>query len=104
MPLPRINDKDWFSWEGINRIKSALREHAKSEGLDGFELHFRTEALFNEALNAKPTYRERNAAWRSKTARQPNTFRDALEQIAAGHNDPRRLAHDTLEAAKSRGG
>ncbi len=98
-----INDRDWFSWDGIHRIKSALRDKALSEGLEGIELHFRTEALFQEALADKPSFRERQLARQTRTTSMRDPFHDALEQIAAGHNNPRRLAANTLAASSNKG-
>lgn len=95
-----INDRDWFSWEGVNRIKRTMRDQAQKEGLEGLELHFRAEALFQKALDQKPTYRERQRAWLARVAHSQDPFREALEQIAAGHNDPRQLAIETLNGSK----
>lgn len=94
-----IDDRDWFSWEGIARIRAQCEAQAESEGLAGLRLFMRGQELFNEALAAKPTYRERQRSWRAKI--QPehaasDPLREALQAIADGHNDPRTLAKQVL--------
>lgn len=99
--LPAINDQDWFSWDGIRRIEDACRNAALGEGLRGYELYFRSKDIFNELLDQKPTFRERQAQSRMvKTSLAVDPAIVALEQIAAGHNDPRSLAVEVLAAIK----
>lgn len=108
--LDGIDDRDWFSHEGMARIRNHLHARAVAEGQEGIKLHFRAENLFTQALNAKPSFRERQEAWlaRQEEARPmieeaSDPLRDALEAIAAGHNDPRSLAIEVLASLDQEG-
>ena len=99
-----INDNDWMTWEGLHRIESLCKEIAADEGLSGIYLIMRSRELFNQALNEKPTYKQRNEKWQKEQMEmqsvaqktdQPDII-DVLRQIADGHNDPRSLAIETL--------
>lgn len=91
------NDREWFSWEGIAAIRGRCEAIAEAEGLCGIELFMRGQRLFDEALSGKPSYRERQEAFKMKCAvKLENPFITALELIADGHNDARSLANDVL--------
>lgn len=87
---------DWTTWQGVARVRADCEDKAKDEGLAGLELFFRSQALFNERLDASPSYRERQEKWAAKQPKTSNPMRDALEAISAGHNDPRALATEVL--------
>lgn len=85
------------TWQGVANVRARCEAQAVEEGLAGLELLFRSQTLFMEAINAQPTYRERQAAWYAKQKPAPNPILDALRSIAEGHNDPRRLATEVLK-------
>ena len=89
-------EPDWHSWDGVSAIRSGCDRQAESEGLTGIELIFRSIELFNEALNERPTYRERQSAWMASQGSKVDPFKEALRLIAGGHNDPRSLAMEVL--------
>ena len=64
--LPEINDRDWFSWDGVLRIKDDIRAKIRREcpEMSGLQVELGTQNLFQKALQAKPTYSERQKAWR----------------------------------------
>lgn len=99
-----IDDQDWKTWDGIHRIEEQCKKTAMKEGLSGIHLIMRSRELFNQALNEKPTYKQRNEKWQKQQMEmqsvaqetdQPDII-DVLRQIADGHNDPRSLAIETL--------
>ena len=92
-----IDDRDWFTWEGIARIKRACERQAQREGLDGVKAYFRAQNLWEKALDEKPTMRDRQKAAKVNTFEAaPDKFKQALKKIAEGHNDPRTLAREVL--------
>lgn len=93
-----VDDRDWFTWEGVARIRNACEKQAMSEGLSGLELFFRGQDLFTKQLVAAPSYRERQKKWADAqvSKSKPSPLLDALQEIADGHNDPRKLATDVL--------
>ena len=93
---------DWKSWSGVAQIRHECEAQAAAEGLAGLDLFFRGQQLFQERLEKRPTYRERQAAWKSKQmarVRPVDPLRAALEAIRDGHNDPRALAKEVLSTA-----
>jgi hypothetical protein len=90
------------TWEGVARVKARCEDQAASEGLKGFRLFFRAQDLFMKAAAAQPTYRQINERWAKEQALKhpikPNPLIEALRQIADGHNDPRKLATEALQA------
>lgn len=63
---------DWKTWAGIAAIRADCEAQAAKEGLSGIHLFFRSQKLFSERLEAKPTYREKHAKWRDEQlAKQP---------------------------------
>ncbi|GLQ26157.1 hypothetical protein GCM10007927_09600 [Sulfitobacter pacificus] len=96
------------TWRGVANVRARCEAQAVEEGLAGLELFFRSQNLFMEAINAQPTYRERQAAWAaeqaSKNPPKSDPIVEALRQIAGGHNDPRKLALDVLSAYDSKEG
>ena len=69
-------------------------------GLRGAELYFASTAKYMERHKNDPTYRERAQKWlaTSCTPEPVDLIRQALEQIRDGHNDPRALAREVLDA------
>jgi hypothetical protein len=88
------------TWEDVAKVRARCEAQAAKEGLAGLELFFRSQNLLMEAVNAQPTYRQIQTAWRKDQERlhppKPNPMIEALRQIADGHNDPRKLASDVL--------
>lgn len=100
-----MND-DWSSWSGVAAIRQQCEARAASEGLAGLELFFRAQQLFQDRLAARPSYRERQADWRERqkqAGKSCDPLRRALEAIRDGHNDPRGLARETMEATPKEG-
>ena len=91
-----VDDRDWFSWEGIARIRNACEKQAVDEGLDGVQLFFRSRELFDQCLAESPTYRERQEAWKAKHLKTcsnifltlSNEEIEYLTERLAGVNDP----------------
>ena len=94
------DDRDWFSWEGIQRIRDDCDARARADGLSGLELYFRKVQLFDQALAEKPAYKERQRRWmkrqNERQSKLPHPFHDALQKIADGHNDAMGLAKRVL--------
>lgn len=66
-------------------------------------LHFEAVRRYEEKHRNDPSYRERNEAWKLAYTIDagPSDFeilKRALEEIRDGHNDPRLLAKQTLDA------
>jgi hypothetical protein len=90
-----------FGW-AFNQETRAIEAHLRERGIEprSFEGLRRVTRLRERLWRNRPTYRERQAAWK---ARQPapgptpaELLADALRRIAAGHNDARALAAETL--------
>lgn len=92
-----FDDREWFSWEGVVSIRQRCEAQAVSEGLAGLELFFRGQELFSQCLAARSSYRDRQAAWFKKQTASRDPFREVLQAIADGHNDPRSLAREVLK-------
>lgn len=96
------------TWRGVARVRARCEAQAAKEGLAGVELFFRSQKLFMDAINAQPSYKQRQAAWRKEQAIKnppaPNPLVAALREIEAGHNDPRKLAREALEHIKQNEG
>lgn len=95
------HDIDPNSWSGLATLRGRCEAQAVEEGRAGIDLFMRGQALFSEALNDFPNYRKVSQKF-SQGAKNPiqvdnfEAFKDVLEQIAAGHNDPRALAASVL--------
>lgn len=55
----RADDRDWFTWRGIAKIRSACEKQAANEGLAGIELFLRSQDLFSKLLSERTNYRQR---------------------------------------------
>jgi len=69
--LPEINDRDWFSWEGMERIKDNIRDKLKNDndysGDRGeLKLYFDVCDGWMQALNERKTYKQRSEEWAAK--------------------------------------
>lgn len=89
----------------MREIEDVLR----ATGVCGVELYFASIRQYETRHRNDPTFRQRQEAARArgeKWVATPSTespldlIRQALEQIRDGHNDPRALAHEVLEAAR----
>ena len=105
--MTRVPDSTWDSWEKVVALQDACQREAEAEGLTGAAAYFRGCRIFEKHLQERKSYRERQAEWyeqqRARWSALPKlptpeeAFEIALRQIAEGHNDPRRLAAETLE-------
>ena len=60
---------EFATWEGVAKVRARCEAQAAKEGLAGLELFFRSQNLFMEAVNARPTYRQIQTAWRKEQER-----------------------------------
>lgn len=80
----------------MREIERGLR----TSGLDGVELYFASIRQYEARHKDDPSYRESQKKWlaTSSTPAPTDLLRQALEQIRDGHNDPRAMAREVLEA------
>lgn len=77
---------------------AAIRAELAGYGMTSTELHFAAVQTYEDRHSNDPSYRERcDARLALPTSARPDPFREALERIRDGHNDPRGLAREILE-------
>ena len=85
-----------------------ITEALQDSGLSDTEINFRAIEIYQERHKDDPTFRERQVKWlKRRPAPEPgplSILMEAMKQIANGHNDPGRLARETLEAIENLGG
>lgn len=80
----------------MREIERGLR----AAGLGGTDLYFASIGEYEARHKNDPSYRETHQKWlaTSSTPKPVDLIRQALEQIRDGHNDPRALAREVLDA------
>lgn len=95
-----LPDRHKFGYAHMVETREIERE-LRATGLVGADLYFATSREYEARHKGDPSYRERVQKWlaTSSTPMPVDLIRQALEQIRDGHNDPRTLAREVLEAA-----
>lgn len=87
-----------FGYEHMIEME-AIREELRARGVtDPTRLHFAAVDVYVERHKNDRTYREKSETRRAlvRSRYVGDRYREALEQIAAGHNDARALAKEVL--------
>lgn len=90
-----------FGYSHMIEMREIEKTMRARTDLTGADLYFACVDQYEKRHAGDPTYKERQQQWLSKHTTMPTNFslmKEALEQIRDGHNDPRALATEVLNA------